>query len=135
MAKNTNKKKKEPEERINVNDIIAVYDELDELKQSHPELVSQVDKSIARTTLLDRLLAFYLKMHERFHIETRVKRKTYLWLCLLGPIGVHHFYAKHWIKGLLYLAFCWSGIPVAMTFIDWMEAVPKKGDEDGMIVV
>ena len=132
------KKKKKParqEERINSADVIAAYDELDELREKYPEAAAEVNPAYNKKTLMERLLGFYLSMRERFHIETRVKRKTYLWLHLLGGFGIHHFYSRHWIKGLIYLAICWSGISYGMTIIDWMVAVPKKADEDGMIVV
>jgi TM2 domain-containing membrane protein YozV len=39
------------------------------------------------------------------------------------------------VKGLLYLAFSWTGIPIAMGLIDWMIAVPKQPDENGMILI
>ena len=132
------KKKKrlaEKEERINSADVIAVYDELDELREKYPEAAAEVNPRYNKKTLMERLLGFYLAMRERFHVATRVKRKTYLWLHLLGGFGIHHFYSRHWIKGLIYLAICWSGISYAMTIIDWMSAFPKQADEDGMIIV
>ena len=84
---------------------------------------------------MERLLGFYLFIRERFHIETQVNRKTYLWLHLLGGFGIHHFYSRHWIKGLIYLAICWTGISYGMTIIDWLEAFPKKADDNGNIIV
>ena len=132
------KKKKKPvwqEERINSANVIAAYDELDELREKYPKVVAEVNPVYSKKTLMEHLLGFYLSMRDRFHIETRVKRKTYLWLHLLGGFGIHHFYSRHWIKGLIYLAICWSGISYAMTIIDWMAAFPKKADEDGMIIV
>ena len=133
MAKKKNEE--QPNNQIDFKDVLAIYDELDELNETNPEAVAAVNKKYAKKNWFDRLLQFYLDMHEKYHIEVPVNKKTYCWLCLLGPFGVHHFYAKHWIKGLLYLAFCWSGIPVAMAFIDWMEAFPKKPDENGMIII
>ena len=66
-----------------------------------------------------------------------VNRKTYIrlaiscgWFC-----GAHRFYAGQKILGTLYLLFCWSGIPVAMTLIDLMVAIPMKPDEAGMILM
>ena len=58
-----------------------------------------------------------------------------VWLCLLAGIGINQFYARHWVKGLLYLAFSWTGIPIAMGLVDWMIAVPKQPDENGMIMI
>ncbi len=134
MAKKSKKDEQEAES-IDFKDVLAIYDELDELKEENPEAVAAVNKKYAKKGIIDRLLEFYIRMYDRFHIEVPVKKRTYCWLCLLGPIGVHHFYAKHWIKGLLYLAISWTAIPVALSVIDWMEAYPKKPDENGMIIV
>lgn len=62
-----------------------------------------------------------------------VSRKMYLRLCILGIFGVHHFYAKRPILGLLYLATCWSGFSIAMTIVDAIIAAPMKPDENGNI--
>ena len=66
-----------------------------------------------------------------------VDRKKYIrlalccgWLC-----GAHRFYAGHYISGVLYLLFCWTGIPFAITLIDLMIAVPKTADGEGKIDV
>ena len=130
-----NKKATKQEERVNGEDVIAAYDELDLLREEHPEIAAEVNPKYAKKTIMERLLGFYLSMRERFHIETQVNRKTYLWLHLLGVFGVHHFYSRHWIKGLIYLAICWSGISIGMTFIDWAAAFPKQADENGQIIV
>lgn len=36
----------------------------------------------------------------------------------LGGIGVHRFYLKQTGLGILYLVFCWTFIPVIVSFID-----------------
>jgi TM2 domain-containing membrane protein YozV len=36
----------------------------------------------------------------------------------LGGIGVHHFYLGNRGRGLLYLLFCWTAIPVILAFIE-----------------
>ena len=66
-----------------------------------------------------------------------VNRKKYIkmatfcgWFC-----GAHRFYTKQPVMGVLYLVFCWSGVPFAMTLIDLMIALPKKADEDGNILL
>lgn len=38
----------------------------------------------------------------------------------LGGLGFHKFYLGQWVQGLLYLIFCWTGIP---TILGWIEAV------------
>ena len=37
----------------------------------------------------------------------------------LGGLGIHHFYLRRDGLGLLYLVFCWTGIPMV---IAWIEA-------------
>ncbi|WP_242622721.1 TM2 domain-containing protein [Lachnoclostridium sp. Marseille-P6806] len=66
-----------------------------------------------------------------------VNRKKYIclalsagWLC-----GAHRFYAGRKLLGFLYLLFCWTGIPLAMTLIDLMIVLPMKEDEKGEVVL
>lgn len=135
MAKRKKKKPAAQKEHINAADVVAIYDELDQLREQYPEAAAQVNPKYNKKTFLERMLGVYVSIRERFHIETPVNRKVYLWLHLLGLFGIHHFYAKHWIKGLLYLATCWTGISAGMTFLDWLAAFPKKPDENGCILV
>ncbi len=62
-----------------------------------------------------------------------VNRKVYLWLCALSIVGANQFYAKKYIRGILYLALCWTGLPLAWGIIDVMAALPKEPDENGLI--
>lgn len=65
-----------------------------------------------------------------------VNKGIYLVLCLLaGGAGIHKFYANKWIQGLLYLAFCWTGIPVVLALIDAVVAMFKRSDVHGQITV
>lgn len=34
----------------------------------------------------------------------------------LGGLGVHHFYLGNSAKGMLYLLFCWTAIPMFLSF-------------------
>ena len=36
----------------------------------------------------------------------------------LGGIGAHKFYLGKWFQGLIYLAFCWTGIPAIVAFLE-----------------
>ena len=66
----------------------------------------------------------------------KVNKGVYLALCLLvGGAGIHKFYANKWIQGLLYLAFCWSGVPVVLALIDAVIAMFKRPDVNGEIQV
>ena len=53
----------------------------------------------------------------------------------LGGIGIHKFYAGKTGAGILYLIFCWSGIPVIISFIEFIVALCKKADANGNILV
>ena len=65
-----------------------------------------------------------------------VSKGTYIALCLfLGGAGLHKFYSGKWIQGLLYLAFCWSGVPVVLALIDLVIAMFKRSDVNGEIQV
>lgn len=65
-----------------------------------------------------------------------VKKGTYIALCLfLGGIGLHKFYAGKWFTGLLYVAFCWTWIPVVLAFFDLLGAMFKRPDHYGQITV
>ena len=65
-----------------------------------------------------------------------VSKGVYIGLCLiLGGIGAHHFYAGKWFRGLLYLGFSWTGIPVVLALIDLVVAMFKRSDVNGEIRV
>ena len=65
-----------------------------------------------------------------------VKKGAYIGLCLLiGGIGAHHFYAGKWFRGLLYLGFSWSGVPVVLALFDLLVAMFKRSDVNGEIKV
>ena len=65
-----------------------------------------------------------------------VNKGIYLVLCLLaGGAGLHKFYSGKWIQGLLYLVFCWTGIPVVLALIDAVVGMFKRSDEYGEIQV
>lgn len=36
----------------------------------------------------------------------------------LGGLGIHEFYLGKTFMGLMYLLFCWTGLPVLFAFID-----------------
>ena len=53
-----------------------------------------------------------------------------------GPIGLHKFYAKKYLAGILYLVFCWTFIPALIAlFYDLPIALFKRADENGNIKV
>lgn len=50
----------------------------------------------------------------------RMKKQTVALLLAstLGWLGAHRFYLGHRIAGLLYLLFCWTGIPALLSLVE-----------------
>lgn len=71
------------------------------------------------------------------HKEKEVNKKVYLRLLLTCGwfTGAHRFYAGKKISGILYLLFCWTGIPFAMCLFDFMGILPKEADERGVVLL
>lgn len=54
---------------------------------------------------------------------------VYLLLALfLGGIGAHDFYVGKPVKGLIKLAFCWTGIPTIISLFNIIGALTNKDD-------
>ncbi len=51
----------------------------------------------------------------------------------LGALGVHKFYAGKTLAGVLYLIFCWTGIPAILALIDFIVGLCKSSDAQGNI--
>jgi len=65
-----------------------------------------------------------------------VNKVAYVLLAiLLGSIGVHKFYAGKTGMGILYLVFCWTGLPAIAGLIEGIIALTKSADAYGNIVV
>ena len=65
-----------------------------------------------------------------------VNKGTYIALCLfLGGLGLHKFYSGKWMQGLLYVAFCWTWLPVIISLFDLLGAMFKTPDQYGQIRV
>lgn len=105
--------------------MIAMEEELAELKKQQ----GIEKKAPFWVRLIDRIAEY------RESKRAMVNRRKYIRLALLGGwlCGAHRFYAGQWISGILYLLFCWTGIPFAMTLIDLMIALPKEADAQGNI--
>lgn len=65
-----------------------------------------------------------------------VNKIAYLVLALLlGGIGIHKFYAGYSGAGVMYLLFCWTGIPLILSLIDFIIGCCKPADINGTILV
>ena len=65
----TGKMKSHGEDYVDPGQVLAAYEELDELRAKHPDIVAEVRPKDKRKTLMERFLEFYLRMHEHFHKE------------------------------------------------------------------
>lgn len=65
-----------------------------------------------------------------------VSKVTYCVLAfLLGGLGVHKFYVGKIGTGILFLLFCWTYIPAFIALIEFIVALCKPADANGMILV
>ncbi len=53
----------------------------------------------------------------------------------LGGLGGHKFYGGKFVWGIVYVCFCWTGIPAIIALIELIIALFKKSDLYGNIYV
>lgn len=124
--KKTKEQLKEEKDKL-VTDIIAAQAELDALKKEHG--LDEEEKGVKKV-----ISNFFDKRGSREKVA--VSKKKYIWLAvLLGWVGAHRFYSKHYILGFVYLALFWSGVSIAMTIIDLMVIIPMQADENGNVFI
>lgn len=118
---------KQDDSYVNPKELIQLEEELERVKKEYgivqkPKYWVRVGDFIAQRTGEKKVL---------------LERKKYIKLAIgLGWFcGAHRFYAKQYILGVLYLLFCWTGIPFAMTLIDLMIILPIQPDENGMVAL
>ncbi len=114
------------EERKILADLAYAQAELNELKKEHG--IEDEEKG------LKKLITKYFDKREA-RVKHPVSKKKYMKLGLLGIFGVHRFYAKHYVLGVVYLLLCWTGISITMTIIDMMEVAPMEADGNGYIML
>ena len=137
MKKNNKDEKKNqsltPEEMM---EIAVLQEELNVLKKEHG--IEDEKKGFAKFIDLyfNSGTAKTEEKPKKERVLSVVNRKKYGWIVVLtGWFGGHHFYAKRYKLGLLYLLFFWSGFPAAMAIVDWLIWLPKKPDENGNIEI
>ncbi len=112
---------------VKLQDMLELENELHNLKEEY----GYTEKPALWVRIGDKIVN---KMGE----PRAVNWKIYLLLALtLGWIcGAHRFYSGHKLSAVLYLVFCWTGIPLAITILDIIllicNCVP---DENGLIHV
>ena len=75
----------------------------------------QITDSIYTTNMNDHQRAWFYAEYERARKDEVV---GVLLALFLGGIGIHHFYLRRNTAGIIYLLFCWTGIPMV---IAWFE--------------
>jgi len=56
--------------------------------------------------------------YQQYEIVRRDEIVGILLALFLGTFGIHHFYLRRTGLGVLYVCFCWSGIPTILGFIE-----------------
>lgn len=65
-----------------------------------------------------------------------VNKVIYIVLAIfLGGFGIHKFYARKTVIGLLYLVFCWTGIPQILAVVGAIITLFKPADQNGNILL
>ena len=104
--------------------------ELEELRKQYNIPTPETEEG----KLSKAITRYFDRKENRVKIK-RNRKKYIIFALLLGWCGGHRFYSHQWLLGILYALLFWTGIPLAMTFIDLMIAIPLPVDEEGMIEV
>ena len=114
---------KKKKEEIDVNKLIALEQELHELKAEQG--IEEKEGWISRK------ISGYFDRKEAMGEIALDKKKYVLLAVFTGWLGGHRFYAKQYKTAILYFLLFWSGFPLAMTLIDLLIVIPKPVDEQG----
>lgn len=75
-----------------------------------------------------------MKIGDRMMNE--VNKVIYIVLAVfLGSFGIHKFYARKTGMGILFLVFCWTGIPQILAIIGAILTLFKPADQNGNVLV
>ena len=123
-----------------INFVPHVGDEVEVFKSETKVIVSKVQPAqtnIPNGGININLQNVQTSIGEKSSSNTKaVNKVAYCLLAFfLGGIGIHKFYAGKTGAGILYLIFCWSGIPAIISFIEFIVALCKKADANGNILV
>ena len=128
MSKDTGKDPAR-KERVSPEEYFALQQELEETKRKY----GIIDEPKAEGRISRAISGFFDRREARQ--KRAVRKRTYMWLLLLGIFGAHRFYARQYPTAILYLATCWCGFSVAMTIIDALIVIPMPPDENGNILL
>lgn len=117
--------KPDKKDQVDINEMIALEQELHDLKKENgiEEKEGRVSKAIS---------SFFARRDAKEAV--RLSKKKYILLAVFtGWLGGHRFYTKQYPLAVLYLVLFWTGFSTAMTIIDLLIVIPKEADADGMI--
>ena len=88
------------------------------------------EKEMTNEQLQNQILKEQLEQLKNMKEDSKKPSLTvYLLLALfLGGIGAHDFYVGKPVKGLIKLAFCWTGIPTIVSLFNIIGALMNKDD-------
>lgn len=115
------------DEKVSFAEYFALQQELNETRKEYGVAVEE--------GRLSRMVSRFFERRENRPLHAVDKKKYLLLAVFTGWMGGHRFYAKRYGLALLYLAFFWSGFPIAMTLIDLMAGIPMEADGEGKILL
>lgn len=62
-------------------------------------------------------------------MEKKEKLTSGLLALFVGGLGIHKFYLKDDKTGILYLVFCWTGVPAILALIDAINILTMSDDD------
>ena len=112
--------------RSNFTFVPNVGDSIEIIKNDDETIVTKMDQE-SETSNTDE---------PEFNGKKVVNKFMYCILAIFfGGLGLHKFYCRKKEIGLLYLALFWTGIPWAISIIDFIIALTKKADSNGNILI
>ncbi|MFX0102794.1 MAG: NINE protein [Candidatus Hodarchaeota archaeon] len=62
-------------------------------------------------------------------VPAKNKKKAVLLAVILGGLGFHKFYLGKYAMGILYLVFCWTFIPIVLSFVEGIIYLFKSDEK------
>ncbi len=118
------KEKKQKSQDVTFGEMLRAEEELVKTKREYGILEEERKHNI--------IARFFDRQEGRIKVSLS-KKKYIILLILTGWFGGHRFYAHMWFTAVLYLALCWTGLPLAMCLVDLLVIIPMKPDEDGRV--
>ncbi len=111
--------------KVDVTDFI----EYDHNQKEYDEFIDELEKELPFDDI---------PKNEKITITntTKVNKFAFILLAIFfGFVGAQWFYAKQYKKGVLYLVFSWTGIPMILGFYQALKALLQKTDDTYLINV